>query len=461
MTIDTAQFTTRGVLEGFYGNPWTQEQRLDMLAFLHDHGFNAFVYAPKDDPYHREMWREPYPDEAWQKLAEAAGRASELGIDFCYAISPGLSLCYADDGEVDALLAKCTPIFQLGVPTLGVLLDDIPFDLVHEQDKARYGSLAEAQADFLNRLHRRLQGLRQDIKLVTCPTVYCGDPEVAYLRYLGAQLPEEIDIFWTGPAICSRELTTDYTKRVAGAMQRPPLYWDNYPVNDAGMTAELHIGPYLNRDADLHTVVRGIYANPMELAEASKLPLATVGDYLNDPTNYDSSVSWTKAAEEFVGAELADALATFAESNTVSCLQPGDPPTLVERFRRYLEYVDSFQREQAASVIGEALSGMRIAAAQLGEAKEGSLILQEMGPWLDEYQKWIAMLSEAVTAADKRFRAFESGDAAEAEEAGEAVARARAAVRQGLKDAVDFRTRVCGNAVRNFLQDFLWSTAPE
>ncbi|HAA78974.1 MAG TPA: hypothetical protein DCE05_01400, partial [Microbacteriaceae bacterium] len=27
-------FEIRGVIEGFYGNPWTQHQRLDMMSFV-------------------------------------------------------------------------------------------------------------------------------------------------------------------------------------------------------------------------------------------------------------------------------------------------------------------------------------------------------------------------------------------------------------------------------------------
>ena len=53
----------RGVIEGFYGTPWQQEERLDILAFCRAEGFNAYLYAPKDDPYHREKWREPYPED--------------------------------------------------------------------------------------------------------------------------------------------------------------------------------------------------------------------------------------------------------------------------------------------------------------------------------------------------------------------------------------------------------------
>ena len=68
--MSSSCFAVRGYIEGFYGNPWTQAQRLDMLRFAAAHGANACFYAPKDDPYHRKLWRELYPPEALSRLRE-------------------------------------------------------------------------------------------------------------------------------------------------------------------------------------------------------------------------------------------------------------------------------------------------------------------------------------------------------------------------------------------------------
>ncbi len=46
-------FQTRGVIEGFYGPPWSHQDRLDVLRFMGREGLNTYIYAPKDDPYHR------------------------------------------------------------------------------------------------------------------------------------------------------------------------------------------------------------------------------------------------------------------------------------------------------------------------------------------------------------------------------------------------------------------------
>lgn len=52
-----------GVIEGFYGKPWTGEQRMKLFARLNKLGMNMYLYAPKDDIKHRSAWRELYTVE--------------------------------------------------------------------------------------------------------------------------------------------------------------------------------------------------------------------------------------------------------------------------------------------------------------------------------------------------------------------------------------------------------------
>jgi hypothetical protein len=51
-----------GVIEGFYGYPWTFEQRKDLFVSMMQFGLGVYVYAPKDDAKHRSHWRQPYTD---------------------------------------------------------------------------------------------------------------------------------------------------------------------------------------------------------------------------------------------------------------------------------------------------------------------------------------------------------------------------------------------------------------
>ena len=64
MTVnDWPDLPARGVVEGFYGTPWSHEARLSLIDFYGRYKMNTYIYGPKDDPYHSSPnWRKPYPE---------------------------------------------------------------------------------------------------------------------------------------------------------------------------------------------------------------------------------------------------------------------------------------------------------------------------------------------------------------------------------------------------------------
>src|SRR5208283_5036806 len=103
---DYPSFALRGVVEGFYGPPWSHADRLDVLRFEGQHGMNLYIYGPKDDPYHRKLWREPYPPEQLKRMGKLAGTAREYFVDLSFAISPGLSMIYSSESDFQTLSHK-------------------------------------------------------------------------------------------------------------------------------------------------------------------------------------------------------------------------------------------------------------------------------------------------------------------------------------------------------------------
>lgn len=83
------------MFSGFYGRPWTTEQRKDLFQKLKKWGMDSYLYAPKDDYKHRAYWRELYTVEEAEHLTSLIASAKEQGITFYYAISPGLDITYS------------------------------------------------------------------------------------------------------------------------------------------------------------------------------------------------------------------------------------------------------------------------------------------------------------------------------------------------------------------------------
>lgn len=117
-----------GVVEGFYGKPWSRQNRLDMLDFMGSQGMNMCIYAPKDDPYHREKWREPYPSSAMLIFQEYIQRARQNKVELVYALAPGLNVHFnGDAGKADreALLNKMNALYKLGVRQFVIFFDKV------------------------------------------------------------------------------------------------------------------------------------------------------------------------------------------------------------------------------------------------------------------------------------------------------------------------------------------------
>ncbi|MEO8330213.1 MAG: protein O-GlcNAcase [Candidatus Nanopelagicales bacterium] len=399
------RFAVRGIIEGFYGKPWSLEQRMDMIAFIGAHRMNTFVYSPKDDDYCRRRWDEPYPTSELAALSELVQEASSHGVDVSYGLSPGLSIRYSDQADVNRLLAKFSQVFELGVRSVQLQLDDIPMRLQHPQDRSRFPDLVNAQVTLIDRVRKGIDSLDPSIRLAVCPTVYNGRGDEPYLAALGAGTDPRVDLTWTGRAICSPELDLADAATFLRTTSRPVLYWDNYPVNDVAMTAELHIGAYRGRDPHLYRFARGLLANPMERPESSKIALATIADYLWDPEGYDPDLSWAAAITEIAGPKDADALRLFADNVRTSCLEESDSPLLtqaLETLQFETEFGDPKAGRDALSRLAQRFADS--AVQLLGADVENATLAAEIRPWVEVFasgsQKLLDMLEGQPAVSD-------------------------------------------------------------
>ena len=299
----------KGVIEGFYGAPWTHEERVDLLRFCGEHGFDTWVHAPKDDPYHRKRWRDPYPDGELEQFAELAAEAERNGVEFVYAIAPGLSIRAGDESELEALEHKREQLREAGVRSFQLLWDDIEPDAVP----------AEAQAEIANRF-------AAGEPLVVCPMGYAGTDDTPYRRAFGPRLERQIVVYWTGPEVVPATITRSELDLAADAFAgHELLLWDNYPVNDFA-PEKLFLGPLVGRDPELAGGrLRGIVANAMLQCVPSKLALATVADWARDPAGYDAVASYERTLRDHA-AEVVEALGEPASG----VAPPGDVPALIE-----------------------------------------------------------------------------------------------------------------------------------
>jgi|TARA_B110000114_G_scaffold185540_1_gene233045 hyaluronoglucosaminidase len=396
-------FEIRGVIEGFYGHPWTQHQRLGMMSFVAQCGMNLFVYSPKDDVLLRDQWAEPFDSESLKDLSTLLAHANSCGLVLSVAISPGLTMRYSSDADRSALVKKFEMLANLGITSYGLFFDDIPGTLQWPEDQATFPSLAHAHRAVSAHIWNALQGFGAT-QLMVCPTTYWGDGSENYLEQFCEGLDPRIDVLWTGRSICSATLEASDALIFTQTTGRKPLYWDNFPVNDVAMKHELHIGPYERREPALWNTSRGIIANAMEFAEASKIPLYTIGEFLRDPHNYDSESSWNRAIEVVAGdPDDAIAVRAFAENSRSSCLSLSDAEPLNEALGALEFSFLSQDYESGSSAVAELATRYEHAAERLfSQHMMNKQLVADLHGWLGTFELGAQFLRHLATLAAER-----------------------------------------------------------
>jgi hyaluronoglucosaminidase len=353
-------FKRRGIVEGFFGPLWSMAHRKAMFEFGAARGMNTYLYAPKDDPYHRERWTEPYPKNQWRALLQLVRQAQKRRIDFVYGFHPGKGLCFSDKTPVRTLLAKARRFYDAGVRTFAVLFDDIPSRLEFNTDRKNFRqSLARAEGSWLEEIQATQPGRWRDVEWWICPSYYTADPLLArlfgpfepdFLETLGEYLPPNVACFWTGPSVVSKRISLSQAQKTAQRLKHRLLLWDNYPVNDLSMRDELHLGPLQGRDPKLPRAVYAYLSNPLLQERLSFIPLATCFDYAADSAHYDPESSWKKIVCELFGTEALPrwrALRRFCEEHR-RAKKTKRPLRLGPADRRELKSADAYIRKHRA-----------------------------------------------------------------------------------------------------------------
>jgi len=307
-----ATFPRRGIVEGFFGPPWSMAHRAAMFEVGAARGMNTYLYAPKDDPYHREKWDRPYPRKKWKEMLRLIRSAQKYKIDFVYGFHPGKVLRFSDDEPIRVLLAKAAQFYDAGVRTFAILFDDIPSRLDYAADRRTFGgSLARAEGVWLAKILEHQPVRWSDTDWWICPSYYTDDPllarvfgrfEANFLEKMAEQLPPSVACCWTGPKVVCNKITLADARRVARRIKHRLILWDDYPVNDLSMSAEMHLGPLTGQDAGLPAHIYGYLNNPLLQESLSFIPLATCFDYAAEPAAYDPEKSWELIVKQRFGA---------------------------------------------------------------------------------------------------------------------------------------------------------------
>lgn len=418
---DHPSMPIRGTIEGFYGKPWTMEQRTKHLKFLSSVKANTYVYSPKDDPYARDQWREAYPTAELNKLDSLVTTAQQNHVNFVYAISPGSSICFSDQNDLQALERKFEALRQIGIHNFYVALDDIEYTKWNcDQDKQTYGPpgtevAGTAQAELLNKLQAKLDSLDPVAgPLIMVPTEYYDAKESPYKAALTKNLDPRIVIQWTGTDVVPPSISVGDARQATKAFGRKTLLWDNYPVNDyAQTTGRLLLAPYKRREAGLSEELTGILSNPMNQEAPSRVAVTGVAAFAWNDKMYDAELTWHAAARDLAGGDkrATEALLTFFDTQHMAPTFGSQPwqeqapqlKALLDGVREAIANGNSAIRHQAITDLIQYADKFAGAPDIIRSGIVDAAFAEESRPWLDAMQLWgraLQLTAAGLDAAD-------------------------------------------------------------
>lgn len=373
-SVSSVSKVPTGIIEGFYGQPWSWEERWRYARFLQKCGCKFYYYAPKADPWLRRKWREPFPRDLEENLEVTVDAFQSREVEFGVGFSPfEIHLSDFDSTAKARLLDRLSVFNRLKIDRLAILFDDMKGDLP---------GLARVQADIMHWIRERSSAHH----LVMCPTYYSLDPVLdrvfgkkppSYLEELGRLLDPSIGLFWTGELVCSVSYTAEHLSQTGNSMKRKPFLWDNYPVNDGPrMCKFLHLKPFVGRPAVIGDTLEGHAINPMNQPTLSRIVILTLLESYSSGSDYDPEKAFLRAANAVAGPELAKLLERDLE--TFQC-RGLDQLTEVEKVTiraRYAPYVvssrgaaDEDETRQVAQEVIDWLDGKSVVTREIFESQ--------------------------------------------------------------------------------------------
>ncbi|MFD0021977.1 beta-N-acetylglucosaminidase domain-containing protein [Streptomyces sp. NPDC058382] len=441
---DWPSAAVRGMTEGFYGQPWTQEERLAQIGFMGRTKQNRYLYAAGDDPYRQARWRDPYPAGRRADFRALAERAAAEHVTLGWAVAPGQSMCLSSERDVKALTKKIDAMWALGVRVFQVQFQDVSYSEWHcSADAATFGNgpqaAARAQARVVSEVARHLADRHPGSQpLSMMPTEFYQDGATDYRTALAKALDDRVEIAWTGVGVVPRTITGGELAGARATFRHPLVTMDNYPVNDYAQD-RIFLGPYTGRDPAVAIGSAALLANAMEQPSASRIPLFTAADFAWNAKGYRAQESWQAAIDDLAGDDTAgrDALLALAGNSTASVLG-GDESAylkpLLAAFWKTRAGTDAVARDEAARRLRAAFTVMREAPQRLTGLAGGRLD-DEVRPWTDQLSHY----GRAGELAVDLLQAQAEGDGAAAwraslalEPAGKAVKSSGATVGKGV-----------------------------
>ena len=390
--VDWPDLPFRGVVEGYYGAPWSHEARLSQFRFYGRNKMNTYIYGPKDDSYHHGGGcYQPYPAESADRIAALVRAAKENHVKFVWAIHPANTVRWEQEEgreQLEGLLRKLELMYDLGVRNFGLFVDDASGEI----------NKVERQVQLANFILANFVRKHPDVQqnLLFCPTGYNKSwTNAETLSYIGEHLKQDIDMMWTGNTVVHDiklgSTESDGQMWVNNLIKRPTFVWWNWPCNDF-KRSRLCLGRAYGLDTspEMRDHLRGLVANPMEYAETSKIGLFGVADYTWNITSYQPDKSW-RAGIRRLFPRSAKSMQVFCDHNSNPApnnhaFARDESREVADDVKQYLSDLADRKPNHDRTVMLERLfRSVASSGKELSESDDVAPMRAEVEPWIRKF----------------------------------------------------------------------------
>lgn len=404
---DYADLKSRGIVEGYYGYPYSVSVKKDLMRFMMRYKMNTYLYGAKSDPYHSNYWQQAYPTTITEEqekngwltqdmVKEIAQESHETKVNFIWAIHPGNNFV-GSSSVISDIMGKFQKMYNLGVRQFGVFVDDV--------------SIPSSDADMKTNADR-VTGLQQAIEkkwnvagtaaadtvrpLHFVPQIYCNNFASStdqYNRFFKAlsSTPSYVTIYTTGQGVWSVPNENDLAKPAA-QLGRNVAWWWNYPCND-NADGQIYPMDMYSNFYDMPSVVSscrapsslnngmGVVSNPMQEGEVAKIPLFSVADMAWNVGAFNNSTSWEAS---FKAALPGNEAAQKAFRYLAPYLRYNDPSELSSLISSYKA---TKKPAQLVTLMGEIADNCaELLKLKDSEVEGEKLLYNDLSPWLLKLQ---------------------------------------------------------------------------
>ena len=422
---DHADQQNRGLVEGYYGYPYSVEVKKDLMHFMMRYKMNTYMYGAKSDPYHSQMWKDAYPTtisaeqekNGWltQKMVKDISQVSEeTKVNFIWAIHPGNDFV-GSNTVINDIMSKFQKMHALGVRHFGVFVDDVGIPSTDADMKKNADRLSELQTAIENKWNGAGAVATDTVRpLHFVPQIYCNsfasstDQRQRFMSALSKVQPY-ITVYSTGQGVWSVP-NNDHTATIMNEFGRPMGWWWNYPCNDNAdsriypmdMYSNFVDMPAIGNNSRLPSSLnqcQGIVANPMQQGEVAKTSLFSIADYAWNNTAYNNEQSW----EASFSGLIQDEKIRRAYHDITYYLRWNDPQTiqtLINAYKISLEGGKPASAELKATVQKVKANCELVMQLKDSQIESDNLLYLDIAPWLQTLHTYTIVTEKMLDILD-------------------------------------------------------------